>query len=672
MPDPILKIKPEDQRKPSNKEIDFVGEAYSDFFKFRNYRSGAIRQLQFRSFDEYLRISRELFWNANTVQSEDLSNLGLEFAIPFARKEVMDFVSRLVALGVKPRLAGDALDGYGLKVLNGLYQRWRFKSNDKVEKFWQVLYGVVNGTTCSYIGYNNQKKQQRFLDQFDPTTGAYSISTKDKAYWNDVESTIVPLEDIYLKKVYERNVQKQGRIIWKSQMDPADFNREFVMYPDHKFVQVGSRIAEDSLYYRLLGGSGVTSTNKIEVLKVFDTDNDQYGIIANGMLLNHLGKEDNFAVSPLPFSHKMMPFGWSISEAIDEKFAYGLSLPFKIKDPHKMLNTQYVMLLERELRSIDKPVLSSDLESPAIIYGQKRVIPVTDVNAYKEMELTPASNDYFSTMNSVQNLMSGLSQGGMNQIIPSIQPKSAAEVDQVNQAKQMAMGSALTMYYDLIRQEMLLVLKTMLQFYATEKYGKEERIIRNLVVPDQSLTGGGTGNLEIRVVNKLEDPLKLFFESIEKSIKNGKPTEIIEATSDLIQNLEFEISGIDLEPEQTSEMKKAVFTSQFLIPLIQNWGQTGLIDPSKTLLRFLEKSGEAPQDFISDQALPQMLSMWRNGPSTFPPPQPGQGGQGVNRATPAGALAQSPVGAAFGGMSQGGQGMPAGAMPPSALAKIAQ
>lgn len=647
------KYKPEDQRKPDQKELDHVGKQYADFITFRNYRSGVIRQFQYRSFEEYLRVSRELFWNSNVTSSEDLANLGLELTFPFARREVMDFIGRMVSLGVKPKLNGDAIDGYGLRVLNGLYQRWRFKTNDKVEKFWDLLYGVVNGTTCKYVGYNARKHPQRFLRQFDPATGAYTLDTKEIAKYDDAESFIVPLEDIYLKKIYERNIQKQGKVIWRSLMDPDDFMEEFGKYPDAKFVQPGLRISEDSLYYRLLGGSGVTSVNKIEVLRVFDTDHDEYSIIASGILLNKLGSGDNMKIAPMPFDHKMMPFVWSINEAIDEKFAYGLSMPFKIKDPHKMLNAQFVMLLERELRSIDPPVLSSDLETPELIFGQKRVIPVTDINAYKEMEVKPATSDYFSTMNSVQQTMTGIAQGGANQVVPSIQPKSASEVDQVTQARQQAMGSALIMYYDMLRQELLLVLKTVLQFYPAGKYSKEGKVIRNLTVPDQSLAGGGVGNLEIRIVKEKSDPIDLFYESIRKAIDNGKMTEIIEATPELIQGLEFEILNIELEPEQTSEMKKAVYTSQFLIPMIQNWGQSGLIDPSKTLLRFMEKSGEAPQDYVSDQVLPSMVSMWHGMSPTFPNPDQINN---LDRSSAAGALAQSPVGQAMGGMSNGGQG----------------
>ncbi len=656
------KVKIEEKYQPDPQEIDYVGDVYSDYYRWRTYRAGAFRQFQGRSLEDILKISRELFWNATSNMSEDLSNIGLEFNIPFARKEVMDFVGRMVSLGVKPRLNGDELDAYGIKVLNVIYQRWRFKSNDKVEKFWQLLYGVVNGTVCLYVGYNDQKKTESFLKSFNPKEGTYTLETKDRKPWNDVEVKLVPIEDIYLSKIYERNIQKQGKLIWRTQMEPADFHREFQMYPDNVYVQPGNRIAEDSLYYRLLGGTGVTTLDKIEVVRCYDTDNDKFGIIANGIHLNKLGKGQSYKVAPMPFDHKLMPFVWAISEATDEKLAYGLPMPFKIKDLVKMSNAQYIMLMEHALRIVDKPFLSSDIESPEIIFGQKKVIPVTDVDAYKEIDIEPLGNEYMTTINSVQQMMSSLAQGGVNQVIPSIQPKSAAEVDSVNQAKQLAMGTPILMYYDMVRQEVLLCLKTMLQFYTAQKFQKDgDRIVKSLMVPNMPLSLGGTGDMEIRFVNKTKDPMELYLESVKKAVLNGKMTEILEAPIDLIQNLEFEITDIELEPENTSEMKKAMFVNSVIQPMIQTYIPMGLADPSKVMLRHLEALGEHPADYVSSKTLPQMMNSWGNSypvPNLVPkeeatpqqqPEAPAEGSLLAN-------MQQANTGQAVGGASNGGRG----------------
>lgn len=648
------KIIIEEQYKPSKSELEHVGAVYTDFFRWRTYRSGAFRQFQDQNLEGILRISRELFWNAISTESEDLAALGLQFNIPFTRKEVMEYVGRITSLGIKPRISGDGIDSYGVKVLNGLYQRWRFKNNDKVEKFWQWLYGVVNGTVCLYVGYNDQKKVQRFLSSYNPEDGTYKIDEETKHYWNDVEVKIVPLEDIYLSKVYERDIQKQGKMIWRTQMEVADFHREYQNYPDHVYVQPGNRIAEDSLYFRLLGGTGITTLNKIEVLRLYDTDNDRFSIIANGILLNKIGSGENEVVAPMPFNHKLMPFVWAIQEAIDEKLAYGLPTPFKIRDLHKMQGTQYVMLLEHMLRVVDPPYLSSDIESPDMIFGAKKVIPVTDTKAYQPIEVPPVTEEYFTSLNSVQQLMSTMAQGGSNQAIPSIQPKSAAEVDQVNQAKQMALGVPMLMYYNMVKQEALLILKTMLQFYTAEKYRKEQQnLVKSLLVPQMPLTLGGIGDLEIRFVKKFTNPLELYFEKIRKEAQSGKMTEIIEADVDLIENIEFEISEIELEPEQTSEMKKAMFVQSVIQPMLQTYVPAGLADPAKVMLRHLEALGEHPADYVSSNALPQIMATWGQQypiPGMLPKPQ------GAMRGTPMGNMQQAMQGQMTGAQSNGGQG----------------
>src|SRR5665213_850198 len=85
-------VKPEDLRggNISEKELSAVGDVYSNYYKWRGYRSGLVRQFQGHSFEDMLISSRELFWNSMTTKSNDLHDLGLDFSIPFARKETLD------------------------------------------------------------------------------------------------------------------------------------------------------------------------------------------------------------------------------------------------------------------------------------------------------------------------------------------------------------------------------------------------------------------------------------------------------------------------------------------------------------------------------------------------------------------------------------------------------
>jgi len=606
----LEKAKPELKINPSNKYLEEIGDLYTDYYKFDAQRSGNIKHFQNKSFDDYLKDSRQLFWNSMITESSDLQELGLDFSLPFIRKEVMDYLGRVVSMNISPKLMGDNLGIFGINVLQAMYKKWRIKSNDKVEKFWQVLYGIVNGTVCSYVGFDNTEREFNFLRGYDPKSGDYSFDKKKIKKWNDAFSEIVPLEDIYLEKIWERNIQKQGKVIRRQEMLYGDFLKEFNKYPDHKYVVPGNMLDEESIFFQLLGGTNITMTEKVQVLTETDIESNTKKIAANGIWLNRMGKDE---VAPMPTNHLMQPYVWSINEPIDEKFAYGLSTPFKLKDPHKILNTSYTMLVERELRAIDPPILTSDFEAPEIIFGQKKVIPVNDVAAYKELQIAEASNQFFTMQNSLQGLMTSFGQGGFSSVAPSRQPKSAREVIALENLKQQSLGNALVMYYDLVSQELILLLKTMLQFYPTGKYASEkDGLIRSFTVPNFPLTQGGVGNMEIRFVKEPQNGLALYFEAVNKSVENGKTTEIIEVPIDLLVNLEFFIDDIKLEPEKSSELEKAQWNESVLQPLLKVWIPMGLADPAKAFIRWAEKNEEHPASFAADRQMGSMISAWNN------------------------------------------------------------
>lgn len=647
----------EDKYMPENhipaltdKALAEIGDTYADFYLFRGQRDGQLIQFQNRTLLDVLKTSRQLFWNSTKTDSEDLEELGLDFSLPFTRKEVMDFVGAVTSQNMKAEIMGEGLDSYGVKVLQAIYKKWRLKSNDKVEKFWQMLYGATNGTLCTYVGFDGNESTQRYLTQFDKTSGQYKINEKKVKKWNDVTSTIVPLEEMFMAKIWERDVQKQGKTIRYQQMNVDDFKAMFPesIYSDAKYVRPGNRIDANSLFFQLLSGTGITDTNRIGVLTMYDTNKDQKKVMANGVWLDRLGKD---TVSPNPFHHKMQPYTWTITSPQDEKFCYGVPIPFTIKDLDRILNTSTTMQVERELRTIDPPILTSDFEAPELIFGDKRVIPVNDINAYKELKLAEPSGQFSLMQNSMQGLMSSFVNGGTAQVAPSRQPKAAREIIAINAMKQEALGNTLTMYYNLIYQEMFLVLKTALQFYSAGKYSaNKDDLVRSITVPNFQLTQGGMGNLEVRITKSPQDGLKLYFESVLRGIDDGKSTEIIEIPPDLLKDLSFYISDIKLESEQADELEKAAWNEQVLAPLMNFFIPAGVASIEKTFLRWAEKNNEHPADFASDKAKGQVITDWAE---SFNVPKSSKSEVGATT----GNLNQSITGTMFGGQSNGGLGL---------------
>ena len=74
-------------------------------------------------------------------------------------------------------------------------------------------------------------------------------------------------------------------------------------------------------YYSIAASSLVPKGKvyAIEVIKEYDMILDEYTIVANAVWLNPVGQGKDQKRAPMPFNHKLMPFGWTIWKAIDEK-----------------------------------------------------------------------------------------------------------------------------------------------------------------------------------------------------------------------------------------------------------------------------------------------------------------------------------------------------------------
>ena len=255
--------------------------------------------------------------------------------------------------------------------------------------------------------------------------------------------------------------------------------------------------------------------------------------------------------------------------------------------------------------------------------------------------------------------MSLTAQGGEGQAIPSKQPKSAREVVSNQTEQENTMMNSTLMYYNILRQRILLVLKTALQFYTLAQYeNADERVVKEIMVGNMPLTQGGVGDMKIRIVTKTKTNNELFLEGIREAATSGKQTEIIEMPISVIQDLEFDIEGIELVPETSSEVELANWVENVLNPMINVYVPAGVASIDKTFLRHLEKMKESVADFSAPQKPPQVPGQ----PGQPGQPQPGQGAPTLpgNPALAQNGVQQQPQGAVGGNFKSMSQGMRAG------------
>ncbi|MEO0224780.1 MAG: hypothetical protein ABIL76_06800 [candidate division WOR-3 bacterium] len=610
-------IKPEDFRLPSDAELELVSNVMDEFYKWRllqtrTYSNFGTYENSYLTPRDYWKKSRELFWGSEIFPIQEDKKFWIEF-FPEIRRITRETISSIVSLKIKPKFViqnPDIYEEVWRKVLEAVYDRWRMISKDNVEKFWQMLYASVNGTLIVHYGFLDSRKQVRNIVDYDPKTQDFKIETEEFSYWNDVYSEIIPLENIYFPTIEHRDIQKIGKCIIYKPLKFKEFQEVYKNFENAKYVYPSSKLHSESLYFKLLGGTGSLGTDYVDVIIKYDAFNDEYVILANGIWINPIKVGKKEQVAPLPFNHKMLPLGKIVWEPIDEKFFWGASLPMLLKAPQKYLNLMMSLLLEREAKEVFPPILSHDIQVQDLKFGSGEIIPVSDINAYRELTINPASPSFFTTINILSNFINAGAGRLISTAVPTRQPKTATERRIEELMRTQIMNNILLMYWDLVYQEVFFVLKTALQYYSYEtlalKIGqKKVNLIKEFIVPNFKLNYGGLGNLIVRIVkkNKTNDDL-LLEEAILTNITTIKH-QIIEARASELQKLNFMIHDIVLEPQISTELDQMMFL-QKAQHLVATYAPLGLIDMNKALMRTLEKFGEVPNDWIPDQLLPML------------------------------------------------------------------
>jgi hypothetical protein len=170
------------------------------------------------------------------------------------------------------------------------------------------------------------------------------------------------------------------------------------------------------------------------------------------------------------------------------------------------------------------------------------------------------------------------------------------------------------MVWDLLYQEIELILKTALQFYPLKKHkqilptGIVKEIYKLISVENTALPQGGLGDLEVRIVEKPSFWQELALEVATRQKFSRKLLDVIEITPEELQKLDFVITNIQLEQENPPVIEQALFKEKIAF-IFQAFGQ--MISPEKAILRTMEILRENPSDWIRDDILAKIVQLER-------------------------------------------------------------
>jgi len=321
-------------------------------------------------------------WGAKTVD-------------PMTRNKVIFIIATLAAKRLETEFfKEDDDDKVRAKIIKAFHEHSYNTDNEEMQTFYEMLSAVVKGTVVGYEGFRAPRINIKEIDTYDPETGAVTYTTKEHRLTPHVFSEIIPLEDFYPGDLRQRDIQKMPDVVWRSVQKLSTFKNEFKKYPNAKHVRAGGELQSDTFYSDVITqGLG---DEEVEVIRYFNKINDEFHIIANGILLTPID-------SPLVWNHKKkglgFPFWSTIYEPFDEKFFYGKPLPDKLRSNQDVVDALYRMLLDQTFLSIHKPVLTSaveNIEDELMRPGRK--IPVADVSEWKELDISSPDGAQFQML----------------------------------------------------------------------------------------------------------------------------------------------------------------------------------------------------------------------------------------------------------------------------------
>ncbi len=266
--------------------------------------------------------------------------------------------------------------------------------NPVIENFWEAWECSVTGTIIKYEGFLKARIKQKYIKSYEPESGVIEFEEREVDVEDKLISHIVPLTELLIANYYVENIQDQDDLVWLKYLTPERFNHEYGRYHNVDKVKNSGGIKEDvSTFYKKddWGVPERAGKERIEVLRYYNRLEDEYYIIANGVMLLE---------APMLWMFngvKKYPFAKSILEPFAGRyFFYGKSFPDIMMGQYDLLNTYFNSIMDKGARSLSPATLIGsvnqdlfDLED-SILFNDTKIY-VDDVNQVRPMPVDGVS-----------------------------------------------------------------------------------------------------------------------------------------------------------------------------------------------------------------------------------------------------------------------------------------
>lgn len=608
--------------KPSEKESEVVSKTLTLFRRSQQDRDRAFAYFDGMNLITYIEDSVERF-NTNLYIRDEMEDWQSGFNDGFTRNKVLSMLGKLVEqLPIASALPRGEEDLLRAQIITDLYQYT--EELDDYENFMSmfVLELLVKGTAIGYEDIEYQKKKIRDVKGIGDSMKVTESVIKTTKFYSD----LVPIEEYYPASVGIMDVKNQPHSFWRKIMDISKFQELYGHYKKAELVE-GKKSAQNAgattPYYMDFLSSDV-GEGQVELLRFYDSVNDQYIMLASGLWINPLGTTEE--VQPMPWTHKEQPFFSAINEPFGV-FFYGKSLPNKLSAMQDVLNVLQNMMMDQSFLSIFTPIITAgfdDFEDDFIRPGRKTSIDTGGLSlqsAIMPLQFPTPTGWHQYILEYTRRIMeeSSLDRTSSGQTGTGSERTTAYEI----QTAASGVAAILTMvarYLNgAIKRKANLRIKNILQFgfqpNATIVPGvmadkDTNKPFATFSFSNTRLSKGERGArvLEMyRTDEELPPVAETQARSIVSSIEQGKKIEVTAISPQYIRDVSFDVKlALDTRREHSSMAEQGMLLQQIQI-LAQVGGD--MINLEEPLTRLAISMGLDPTKIIRGPQQPQEAGM---------------------------------------------------------------
>lgn len=490
--------------------------------------------------------------------------------------------------------------------------------NPEMAIFYDAWNCAINGTVIKYDGYLKTKNKVKLIKDYDLITGEVKYEESEEVVEDRPVEVDVPIQNFFVKEAYIRDVQKQPSLIWVDYYTKERFDYEFGHYNNAKFVKNSGQILKGNdtqTFFVDMWGERLESTNLYEVVRYYNKSEDIYRIIVNGVLLLD---------SPMLWGKrkKKYPFAKQIFEPFaNSQFFWGQSLPNILMGEQDVENAFVNSMTDKTYRSLVVPMLIGTVNKDAFDLEDEYVdgdakIYVDDVNQVRPNPVPQISNSELGMLKIIQSGMDKNStdavQGGVGG-----SGSTAREIVIANERAEELKGLFFGMIKDLWLQKYRLRTMNVLMNYnrakvraiVGEEEGKQfEEMFNKYIIPKTKLSGGNMGSLQIEVVKDKTQLTPGFPLDVreEQSRLEGRPVEIIQITSDFLDDYEYYLNIETENLYQKSKALKLALNEEYITGVARMFPDIFMANKDKFFSKYAEGYSDDPEKYLENLNNDQM------------------------------------------------------------------